>query len=146
MKFRLYLFSIFLICCKTSKSTLDDPIKSNLEKNCALKSLTKTIDYKNEIKKYTSIYNDTIIQIESFETNTTEYRTVLNLQQSSKFLWLLAIQENQTDSLLIDCVSTTKWVESKFFLDNCEIELTTENFDTNGIAILGTTNRIKYKN
>ena len=85
--------------------------------NCVLDNLTKTINYKNEIRKYTSIYKDTIIEFEVFESDSVKYQTILELNKSERFLWLLANGKINTDSLLIDCVSTTKWVESKFRLE-----------------------------
>ncbi|KQC31073.1 hypothetical protein [Flagellimonas eckloniae] len=146
MKIRLILITITLVCCKTQKTVVEDTISKPFEVRCILKDLRKTTNYKNEITKYTSIYRDTIIELESVKTDSTEYKTMLDLQKSERFLWILAIRDNEIDSLLIDCVSKTKWVESNFLLDQCEIEMAITAYDNQGMAISGGTQKIKYKN
>ncbi|WP_152130341.1 hypothetical protein [Flagellimonas olearia] len=124
---------------------MDNPIEQVGGEECVLSKLTKTINYRSVIEKYKSIYKDTVIEFESFITNSSEYKTILDLKKSEHFLWIVTIKENVSDSTLIDCVSTVKWVESKFNLDECEIIMDYENFDSNGLPNNGGTEIVNFK-
>lgn len=100
---------------------------------CVFSKLPKTVNYCHEIKVLKEVYMDTVVQLESCTFKGTEYRTVFDLKKSSRFLWL--IRETNTlksDSILIECLTATKSVESYFDLERCEIEKTVSEFYANG--------------
>jgi len=130
MKYKIILIILTLISCKTeSKKSVDVSIESNKienEKkiNCALSALKKTIDYKNELKKYAEINSDTLIELEKKKIGIENYRTVFKITEFDQNLWLLIDKNNKIDSILIqheDFVEYLFTVESKFDIDKCEI-------------------------
>jgi len=131
--------------CGGPKQILENSVGQHKEKECVLPKLTKTLDYRSEIEKYKSKYKDTILELESVIADSVEYRTILDLKKSRHFLWIITIHEKESDSILIDCVSTTKWVESKFNIDKCEIIMDYENFDNNGLPKNGGTEIVNFK-
>ena len=145
---KTYLLIIVLVfsCCKTSKPIVEDIKNEQIIKECLLHNFTKTANYKNEIEQYISIYQDTIIELESVTTKTADYITLLELRSSERYLWIMSLSEDKIDSLLIDCVTPTKWIESTFVLDNCEIKMDIESFDKNGLPVSGRTDRIRVNN
>lgn len=145
MKICSVILIVFIFfSCNTQKQVVEHPIEQNREKECVLPKFSKTINYRSTVEKYKSIYKDTIIELESIRANSIEYKTIFNLKNSEHSLWIIIIQENISDSILIDCVSTTKWVESNFNIDKCEIIIDYENFDNNGLPNDGGTEIVNF--
>ena len=147
MKYKLLLIILTLISCKTEpKKPVELRINSNgieiqestkpeKEINCALSELDKTVDYKNELKKYAEINGDTLIEIERKKIGINDYRTVFEISEFEQNLWLLIEKETGTDSILIqheDYVEYIFVVESEFDLEKCEISKTETEYFMSG--------------
>ena len=147
MKYRILLIILTLISCKSEpKKPLEFRMNSNgieiqestkheKEIKCALSELKKTIDYKNELKKYAEINGYTTIEIEKKKIGINNYRTVFEISEFEQNLWLLIEKETKTDSILIqheDFVEYLFKVESEFDLDKCEIKKTETEYFMSG--------------
>jgi len=147
MKYKLLLIILTLISCKTEPKK---PVKLGINSNgieihesttpekeidCVLSKLKKTVDYKNELKKYSEINGDTLIEIEKKKIGVNSYRTVFENRESEQYLWLLIEKESEVDSILIeykDYVEYLFTVESEFDLDKCQIKKIEKKFFMNG--------------
>jgi len=147
MKVFIKILIVFaFIGCKTQKTVVNEVSSEPKKESCVLQKLSKTLDYRSRIKSYKSIYQDTIIEFETIKINSKEYKTIFDLKGSDHYLWMITSKENESDSLLIDCVSTEKWVESNFLLDKCQIIIEYENFDDMGLPKVGGTEIINLNN
>lgn len=138
----LILLTIILASCKTSQPSVDIP-QTNEVTGCILNKLPKMVDYENQIEKYTSIYKDTIFEIESVDSQNYNYKTIIELGASKRYVWLLKTNGNNADSLLIHCVAPAKSVDTFFDLKNCEIELEINEYYENGNPSSGITSILK---
>lgn len=142
-----YLIILILISCKTEpKKPIELRINSNgieihestIQKSkidCALFELKKTVNYKNEIKKYVEFNRDTIIEIEQKKIGNINYRTVFYISDFEDNLWFIVEKENKTDSVLIhyeDYVEYLYVVESEFNINKCEIAISETEFSMDG--------------
>jgi hypothetical protein len=147
MKYKLLLIILTLISCKSEpKKSVElrinadrieiyESTKSEKEIECALLKLKKTMDYKNELKKYEGINGDTLIEIEKIRVGINNYRTVFEISEFEQNLWILIEKETKTDSILIqheDFVEYLFTVESEFDLDKCEIRKTETEYFMSG--------------
>lgn len=126
---KLLVLFIALASCKANKVEVKNPQQVSLESQCVLSALPKTINYENEIEALSKDHKRKMIEIEALELDSVRYSTILNLKESSQYLWLI---KNNTDSILIQCIDSTRSVESVFDMDNCEIEIMETEFFSNG--------------
>ncbi|MBC9797812.1 hypothetical protein [Sinomicrobium weinanense] len=130
---KLLLLFITLASCKSNFVEVKNPEKINLKQQCPLISLKKTVNYTNEVDALSNEYKNEVIEIESTEVDSLKYDVILDLKESSQYLWLLKSDlERNTDSILIHCIDSTKGVESEFDIDNCQIEIMETEFYTTG--------------
>ena len=138
MKYRLILIILTVISCKTDpKKPVELRINSNgieihemTKLECDLTELKNTTDYKNELKKYTKINGDTLIEIEKKKIGINNYRTVFDLKENENSLWLLRESSNKkTDSILLHYEDNVEYflkIDSEFDFKNCEIKIKEE--------------------
>ncbi|MBC9795149.1 hypothetical protein [Sinomicrobium weinanense] len=143
-----WIFPLVLLSCKTKQTVGKPPVE--IVKNipaCALTALEKTMDYNNELKKFTVFHKDTVIEIEKKLIGTTLFTSILDLKASSQYLWLIRKDKaaQETDSILIHCIGQdpTLSVESEFRTDSCEILKTEAIFHENGDPKEMTTRSVK---
>lgn len=108
--------------CKSQQNLVE---KESLEveiPHCLLNDLPLTTDYKNTIENYITIYKDTVIEIESTNHELSNYKTLLELKASERYLWLVRVKEAKIDSFLVHCISPSKSVDIRFDNEQCEIE------------------------
>lgn len=138
--------SLFLFNCKSQQPVIQKkPIVSEVS-YCLLKNLPFTIDYRNQIEKYTSIYNDTTIHIESSTYQSKNYKTVLELKASARYLWLLRMNEVEIDTFLVHCIAPTKSLDVELDPDSCEIEMEEVEYDGKGETIRMITRTLSIEN
>lgn len=128
-------YIIFLYACKPYQSTPISRQGMEIDVNgCVLSKMKKLMDYEQEIKKYSSIYKDSVIHFDG-EVNTKDsnFTSILELGQSSVYLWLIKKQKSEIlDTILIYCVDSTLSVESTFDLNACQIFQTETVYFDNG--------------
>ncbi len=143
MRYFLIIIWVFVACKTETEKTTETAINSNetvkettgaeaTKVQCVLGELSKTVDYKNELKKFTEINQDTLIEIENKKIGEVNYRTILDIGEVEQKLWLLIEKENITDSILIhyeDYVEFLFEVQSTFDLEKCEIRQVETFFD-----------------
>lgn len=138
-----YSFALFIVLsCKTNKSVLVEskPIK---EVSCILNNLPKTIGHESNMESYTSIYKDTIFEIESLKYRMDKYTTIIQLNNFERFVWLLKENEQGIDTVLIHCLTPSKSIDSNFNLEDCEIEIDITEFDDDGNPVVSKSHTVK---
>ena len=138
-----HLCILFLILgCKTNKPvSVSQPEEQVIE--CILSKLPKTTGYENRMESYTSIYKDTVFEIESMKNGMVEYTAKIELQASKRYLWLLKENEKGIDTLLIHCITPLKSVDSDFIMKDCSLEIEVTEYDNVGNPVVSRTNTIK---
>ena len=143
----IFCIILFLYNCKSQQPLAKEEPLSSEASYCLLKNLPFTTDYKNRIENYTSIYNDTIFEIESSKHESNDYKSVLELRASESYLWLIRVRELKVDSFLVHCISPTKSVDIEFYIDQCKIEFEEIDYnEKNGEILKMTTSPKTVKN
>ena len=147
-KYHLIFCAILLLYnCKSQQPLVKEEPLSSEASYCLLKNLRFTTNYENRIENYTSIYNDTIFEIESSKHESNDYKSVLELRASERYLWLIRVRELKVDSFLVHCISPTKSVDMKFFIDQCKIIIEEIEYnEINGEILKMTTSPKTVKN
>ena len=110
---------------------------------CVLTNLPETVGYESKMESYTSIYKDTIFEIESLKNGMEAYSANIELKSSERYLWLIKESEKGVDSLLIHCLTPLKSVDSNFIFEDCEIEAEITEFDDFGNPVVSRFETIK---
>ncbi|UGU15252.1 hypothetical protein LS482_16385 [Sinomicrobium kalidii] len=148
MKKIYWFISLMLTACTAKQVVVTPPAEViPVTSYCILGTFTKTVNYNNELEKYTDLHKDTVIEIEKGLTKNNLYTTVLDLKVASQYLWLIRenVTTHKTDSILIHCIGQTPLLltESEFREDSCEIFKTETEFHDNGDPKVATSKIIK---
>ena len=143
MRYYFPCILFLILSCKTTKPALSE-IKPDEEMlACVLTNLPETVGYEIKMESYTSIYKDTIFEIESLKNGMEAYSANIELKSSERYLWLIKESEKGVDSLLIHCLTPLKSVDSNFIFEDCEIEIEITEFDDFGNPVVSRFETIK---